>query len=94
MEFQDGTITVEAGTTVTWVWEDSMKHNVHGDGFESPLQSEGTFTRTFDEVGTYAYRCDPHSFMTGTITVVEATNGSSTASEDGPIDGSAPPPGK
>ncbi|MPZ54489.1 MAG: hypothetical protein GEU79_17465, partial [Acidimicrobiia bacterium] len=72
MEFSGGTITVEAGTKVTWVWEDApMEHNVHGDGFESPLQAEGTFTHTFNEVGTYDYQCDPHPFMTGTITVVE-----------------------
>jgi plastocyanin len=73
MEFVGGTITVETGTTVTWVWEDApMEHNVVFDGFESPLQAEGTFSHTFEEVGTFDYECGPHPFMTGTITVVEA----------------------
>ena len=76
MEFVDGTVTVEAGTTVTWVWDDQpIEHNVVFDGFESPLQAEGTYSHTFDEPGTYPYECGPHPFMTGTITVVEASAG-------------------
>lgn len=74
MQFVDGTVTVEAGTTVTWEWSDApIEHNVVFDGFESPLQSEGTYTRTFDEVGVYPYRCRPHATMTGTINVVPAS---------------------
>jgi plastocyanin len=73
MEFVDGTVTVEAGTTVTWEWSDgSMQHNVVFDDFESPLQSSGTYEHTFEEIGTYDYHCQPHSFMTGTIFVVAA----------------------
>lgn len=73
MEFQNGTVTVEEGTTVTWVWENApVEHNVVFDSFESPLQAEGTFTHTFEEAGTFDYHCQPHPFMTGTITVVEA----------------------
>lgn len=72
MEYQNGTITVERGTTVTWGWEDApVEHNVVFDGFESPLQAEGTFTHTFEETGSFEYHCSPHPFMTGTITVVE-----------------------
>lgn len=71
MEFQNGTVTVEEGTTVTWVWEDApVEHNVVFDGFESPLQAEGTYTHTFEEAGTFDYHCQPHPFMEGTITVV------------------------
>jgi plastocyanin len=29
------------------------------------------FSQTFDETGTFRYACDPHGWMTGTITVVE-----------------------
>lgn len=73
MSFVNGTVTVEEGSTVTWEWNDgSMEHNVVFDDFESPLQSEGTYTHTFDEVGTFDYHCQPHPFMTGTIFVVEA----------------------
>lgn len=75
MDFQDGSVVVEAGTTVTWVWDDgSTEHNVISDDgrFESPLQAEGEWSHTFDEPGTYAYHCSPHPFMTGVIEVVEA----------------------
>lgn len=73
MEFVDGDVTIEAGTTVTWVWEDApVEHNVVFDSFESPLQAEGTFTHTFEEAGSFDYHCAPHPHMTGTITVVEA----------------------
>lgn len=76
MEFQNGTLTVEEGATVTWVWEDApIEHNVVSDDFESPLQAEGTYTHTFEEAGTYEYHCSPHPFMTGTITVVGQDSG-------------------
>lgn len=40
MEFQNGTLTVERGTTVTRVWEDApVGHNVVADDFESPLET-------------------------------------------------------
>lgn len=75
MEFQNGSITVEEGTTVTWVWDDApMEHNVVFDDFESPLQAEGIYTHTFEETGVFDYHCEPHPFMTGTINVVEATD--------------------
>lgn len=72
MEFENGTVTVVEGTTVTWVWDDApVEHNVVFDTFESPLQAEGSFSHTFEEPGEYDYRCAPHPFMTGTITVLE-----------------------
>lgn len=75
-EFKNGTVTVEEGTTVTWVWEDApVEHNVVFDDFESPLQAEGSYTHTFEEAGSFDYHCAPHPFMTGTITVVEAGDG-------------------
>lgn len=78
MAFQGGSVTVEAGTAVTWVWDDApIQHDVVSDDgrFESPLQAEGEWTHTFEEPGTYPYHCRPHPQMTGTITVVEPDNG-------------------
>ncbi len=73
MRFNADHVTIEEGDTVTWAWEDGdMTHDVSGDGFKSEVQSEGTFTHTFDEAGTYPYVCNLHSGMRGTVTVVEA----------------------
>lgn len=70
MQFTPSHVAIEAGDTVTWVWNDgSMPHDVSGDGFESEVQSEGSFTRTFDHPGDYPYVCTLHSGMRGTVTV-------------------------
>lgn len=44
-------IQVSRGTAVTWTWEGDRDHNVVGEGFQSDLQSEGTFTHTFETPG-------------------------------------------
>jgi plastocyanin len=67
--FAPDAIEVPVGTTVTWRWEGDHDHNVVGDGFESPVQDEGTFTHTFAEPGTSDYRCTVHPFMRGKVVV-------------------------
>jgi plastocyanin len=70
MAFEPETLTVEAGDTVTWVWNDgAIDHDVSGDGFKSKVMSEGTFSHRFDEASTYDYVCSLHPNMTGTIEV-------------------------
>jgi plastocyanin len=68
-EFAPAAIEVPVGTTVTWRWEGEEEHNVVGDGFESPVQTEGEFAQTFAEPGTYDYRCTLHVFMRGEVVV-------------------------
>jgi plastocyanin len=68
-KFAPSAIEVPAGTTVTWRWEGGEKHNVVGDGFESPAQTKGEFTHAFNEPGTYDYRCTLHYFMRGRVVV-------------------------
>jgi plastocyanin len=68
-QFEPASLTVEAGSTVTWVWEGRAPHNVVGQGFESPEQSSGNFRHTFDRPGTYPYECTIHPGMDGTIVV-------------------------
>jgi plastocyanin len=69
-DFEPDELVVEVGTEVSWEWRGQAEHNVLGPDFESPLQSSGTFTHTFDREGTYTFVCGPHGGMTGTIHVV------------------------
>jgi plastocyanin len=48
-----------------------MPHDVSGDAFASEVQSEGSFTHTFNDARSYPYVCTLHSGMKGTVTVVE-----------------------
>ena len=68
-EFEPASLAVEAGATVTWVWEGRAPHDVVGEGFESNDQSSGTFRHAFDEPGTYAYECTIHAGMEGSVVV-------------------------
>ena len=70
--FNPSTLTVKAGTTVTWTNSDSVAHTVTSDGgaFDSGnLAPDQTFSHTFNTAGTYAYHCNPHPSMKGTIIV-------------------------
>jgi plastocyanin len=70
MAYTPATLTVAAGSTVTWVWQDgAIAHDVKGDGFRSKVISEGTFSHRFDQPGSYPYLCTLHPNMTGTIEV-------------------------
>ena len=69
--FTPAAIQVPAGTEVTWRFEDGfVPHDVKADGFSSgEPQRKGTFTHTFDQPGTYAYRCTLHDGMKGRVVV-------------------------
>jgi plastocyanin len=70
--FTPTTLSVSAGTTVTWKFDDSTQHTVaaNDNSFTSAALASGqTFTHTFAAAGTVAYHCSIHPFMTGTISV-------------------------
>lgn len=71
--FNPSSITVTAGTTVTWSWAGNNQHNVTFDDSkdDSITQSDGNHTRTFDDVGGFPYHCSVHgaSIMSGVVTV-------------------------
>jgi len=74
-------ITVEAGTTVTWINGDDAPHTVASSSklFKSKaLDTQDKFSFTFMTPGTYAYFCSVHPHMTGTV-VVEAASGADAA---------------
>lgn len=91
--FDQANITVEPGTTVTWVQSGNNPHTTTSyDGlWDSGMLeggSGGTFSFTFEEPGTYDYYCIPHESMgmTGSVTV---TGGTATASPTATATGTA-----
>lgn len=67
-------LTVKTGTTVKWVNREKRQyHSVwfEAEGFPEPeyIFPEESWERTFEEPGTYPYRCEPHEEMSGTIIV-------------------------
>ena len=79
--FNPQTLTVKAGTTVTWTNKDDIPHGiaVTNNAFKrsQALDTDDSFSFTFTTPGTYQYFCYIHPHMTGTI-VVEAATGSNT----------------
>jgi plastocyanin len=70
--FAPATATVPVGTTVTWTNHDDIPHNVVSpeQKFKSPvLDTDETFSHTFDVAGTYKYYCSIHPRMTGQVVV-------------------------
>jgi amicyanin len=70
--FDPPTLTVKAGTTVTWVNADDIPHVVSeksGTFRSNALDTDETFTQTFPAAGTIEYFCAIHPHMTGKIIV-------------------------
>jgi plastocyanin len=71
--FGPATITVPAGTTVTWTNNDDVPHVVTSDDnkmFKSKaLDTDDHFSFTFSKPGTYNYYCAIHPKMTAKIVV-------------------------
>ncbi|HEX5876979.1 MAG TPA: plastocyanin/azurin family copper-binding protein [Actinomycetota bacterium] len=69
--FSPAAIQVPAGTTVTWEFKDRfVPHDVTADGWSSgDPQRSGSYAHTFDQPGTYPYRCTLHDGMTGQVVV-------------------------
>ena len=72
--FQPATLTIRAGTTVTWINHDDMPQTATSAGkpplFNSgALDTDGKFSFVFTTSGTYDYFCAIHTHMTGKIIV-------------------------
>ena len=67
------TLTVPAGSTVTWINQDDVPHNIvssEGKILKSPiLDTDQKFSYTFTTPGTYSYYCGIHPKMTGKVIV-------------------------
>lgn len=70
--FMPASLTVKAGSTVTWANEDNEPHTVVSDTglFRSAaMDTDESFSFKFDMPGTYHFICSIHPSMVGTIVV-------------------------
>jgi plastocyanin len=75
--YSPANITVAKGTTVVWSWNGRSSHSVTSGTpsaptttFNSGIQSSGTFSFTFNQVGTFPYFCMVHgTMMEGSVNV-------------------------
>jgi plastocyanin len=70
--FTPGEITIAAGESVTWINDDGAPHGLeYHDGVKGTdlLLPGASFSRRFDQPGTYDYNCSVHPYMTGRVVV-------------------------
>lgn len=71
-KYSPATVTVPAGTTITWLNHDDEVHTVFSttQAFASPaVEKDETYSYTFSKPGTYTYFCTLHPLMTATVIV-------------------------
>ncbi|MGA9138666.1 MAG: cupredoxin domain-containing protein [Methanocella sp.] len=69
-KFQPDSITIQKGDTVTWTHPGSASHTVKFADSESPVLKNGaTYSKTFDQTGTFDYSCGIHPYMKGKVIV-------------------------
>jgi len=72
MLYNPGSLTVKAGTTVSWTNNDNVDHTVTAnDGsFDSGAIKMGSkYSHTFSTTGTFAYHCTFHANMKASVVV-------------------------
>lgn len=77
--FAPATLTIAAGTTVTWKNADDTVHNIVADNksFRSgALDTDDSFSHTFAIPGEYQYFCSLHPYRVGKIIVKPASKSS------------------
>ena len=68
--FSPQTLNITVGTTVIWKNNTSAPHTVTGSSFGSgTISPGGVFNFKFTRVGTFAYHCMFHPYMTASIEV-------------------------
>ncbi len=74
--YSPSTLSIKAGTKVTWTNSDSVPHTVTSDTnglLSSPILNPGqSYSYTFTAVGTTNYHCAIHpTMMGGSVTVIQ-----------------------
>jgi len=88
--FNDATITVPVGTTLTWTNNDTTEHSatsVDSLWDSGKIVPGASFSATFTAPGTYAYYCKYHVFMKAIVIV---TDGSASVPDVGNANTSTP----
>jgi LPXTG-motif cell wall-anchored protein len=83
--FTPGTLTINAGDTVTWVNNGPTPHSATATGgsFNTGILKAGqSASHTFAQAGTFSYYCQPHPFMKATIVVQAAQTGGGSGGSD------------
>jgi amicyanin len=80
--FTPPSLTVKAGTTVTWTNRDDIPHGIASSnnafGKSKALDTDDSYSFTFTTPGTYQYFCYVHPHMVGTVVVQAATGSNAT----------------
>ncbi|HVL99393.1 MAG TPA: cupredoxin family copper-binding protein [Egibacteraceae bacterium] len=73
LAFEPASLDVAVGDTVEWVNTGELPHTVtFADGPDSgTMETDDTFSHTFEEAGEFDYLCSIHPQMEGTVTVAE-----------------------
>jgi len=68
--FSPQTVEIRVGDRVTWTNRDGVEHNATNGSFDTGLLAQGeSASIRFTAPGTYAFFCQPHPSMTGTVIV-------------------------
>jgi plastocyanin len=80
--FNPPTLTVKAGTMVTWTNKDDIPHGIasasNAFSRSKAMDTDDSFSFTFTTPGSYQYFCYIHPHMTGMIVVQAATGSNAT----------------
>jgi plastocyanin len=71
-DFSPMTLTVAAGTTVTWTNNDDIPHTVRavdGSFHSKAMDTADSYSFTFAKPGVYSYFCSVHPKMVGKVIV-------------------------
>ena len=94
LAFTPASVTITAGSTVTWTNNDTVPHLV-SFGDQGPQSSEvidpgGTFSAIFEEAGSFSYVCTLHPGMSGVVEVSDLAAAAGSDSTAAGSDGTSP----
>ena len=93
--FSPGELSIPVGSTVTWRNTGEAPHTVTAEdgSFDSDMiAAGGSWSRTFDSAGTFAYFCAFHPDMAGVLTVTSTAAAAPPSTEPSPTPESSPSP--